>query len=108
MIEKYIFVLTSIVFVYFLKKFNASPSEKIVFFSKYALMLLSAGQYMSIFFYGGKVTGGYDAGDILFFNDTIVDTLQLPGYIQFFALAVALYLCVFCHPNHKKGTSDAG
>lgn len=104
MIEKYIFVLTSIVFVYLLKKFNASPSEKIVFFSKYALMLISAGQYMSIFFYGGKVKGGYGAGDILFFNDTIVDTLQLPGYIQFFALAVGLYLCGFCHPKHRRDT----
>ncbi|OOE43171.1 hypothetical protein BZG06_11575 [Salinivibrio kushneri] len=104
MIEKSIFVLTSIVFVYFLKRFNASPSEKIVFFSKYALMLISAGQYMSIFFYGGKVKRGYGAGDILFFNDTIVDALQLPDYIQFFALAVALYLCVFCHPKHRKDT----
>lgn len=104
MIENYIFVLASIVFVYFLKRFNASPSEKIVFFFKYILMLLSAGQYMSIFFYGGKVKGGYDAGDILFFNDKIVDALQLPGYIQFFALAIALYLCVFCHPKHRKDT----
>ncbi len=83
MIEKSVFVLTSIVFVYFLKKFNSSPSEKIVFFSKYALMLISAGQYMSIFFYGGKVKGGYDAGDILFFNDKIVDAPSYLGIYNF-------------------------
>ncbi|MFM2588158.1 hypothetical protein [Vibrio sp. TBV020] len=101
MIANITFITFSIVWVFFLKKFNNVRSERMIFVFKYLLMAISGAQFFSVFIYGGKTKGGYPAEEILFFQDLLVTQLQLPGYIQFFALAIFLFICFFCHPKHK-------
>ncbi len=101
MIENIAFIILSIIWVFFLRKINTNRSEKLVFVFKYILMIITGYQYYSIFIYGGQTKGGYTAEDILLFQDFLVKTLQLPSYIQFFAFAICLFVCFFCHPKKK-------
>lgn len=103
MIENIAFIILSIIWVIILRTINTNHSEKLVFALKYILMIITGYQYYSIFAYGGPVKGGYTAENILLFQDILVNTLQLPSYIQFFALAIFLFVCFFCHPKHKNG-----
>jgi len=102
MIANFIFIGFSVIWVSLLKKFNNIRSEKVVFYFKYLLMLVTGGQYYSVFIYGGKTKGGYPAEEIFFFQDLLVSQLQLPGDIQFFALTIFIYICFCCHPKHKN------
>ena len=102
MIAETIFVIISILLVSGLKRINQVRSDRYIFAFKYIIMAMVGYQYYSIFIYGGVTKGGYAAEDILFFQDILVSQLQLPGYIQFFALAICLYICLFCHPKHKN------
>ncbi len=101
MIEITIFSILSINLAWFLRKWAIAKSEKWLYIIKYILMFIIGTQYYSIFLYGGPTKGGYTAS-ILFFEDFFVDMLQLPGYVQFVALAFVLYLAFFCHPRLEK------
>lgn len=102
MIEKIAFIILSIIWVIVLRTINSRRSEKLVFALKYILMIVTGYQYYSIFVYGGQIKGGYTAEDILLFQDFLVKRLQLPSDIQFFAFAICLFVCFFCHPKHQK------
>ncbi|HGU9700386.1 TPA: hypothetical protein ACNFL6_003570 [Vibrio cholerae] len=103
MIESIAFIILSIIWIIVLRTINTNRSEKLVFALKYILMIITGYQYYSIFVYGGKIKGGYTAEDIFLFQDFLVKALQLPSYIQFFAFAIFLFVCFFCHPKHKNG-----
>jgi hypothetical protein len=47
------------------------------------------------------VKGGVD-GRIFFFEDFLVESLDLPNSVQFFALAFVIYLAFFCHPKQEQ------
>ena len=102
MIEKIAFIILSIIWVIVLRTINSRRSEKLVFALKYILMIVTGYQYYSIFVYGGQIKGGYTAEDILLFQDFLVKRLQLPSDIQFFAFAICLFVCFFCHPKRQK------
>lgn len=102
MIEQVIFIMVSIFWVLTLRTINATRSEKTLFVLKYILMIITGYQYYSIFIYGGTTQGGYLAQEIFLFEDFLVRTLKLPSYIKFFAFAVFLFVCIFCHPKHKN------
>ena len=102
MIEEIAFIILSIIWVIVLRTINSRRSEKLVFALKYILMIVTGYQYYSIFVYGGQIKGGYTAEDILLFQDFLVKRLQLPSDIQFFAFAICLFVCFFCHPKHQK------
>ncbi len=102
MIENVIFIVFSIGWTVILRTISVNRSEKLVFAFKYILMIITGYQYYSIFIYGGPTKGGYTAEHIPLFQDFLVSKLQLPSYIQFFSLAIFLFVCFFCHPKHKN------
>lgn len=102
MISQVIFIVISVITVVLIRKLSQQRSQGIVFFLKYLIMLTALGQFYSIFFYGGEIKGA--PVSILFFENAIVDSLNLPGNIQFVALPTFLYLAYFCHPKHNHST----
>tara|TARA_Y100001956_G_C4088285_1_gene171719 strand:+ start:504 stop:812 length:309 start_codon:yes stop_codon:yes gene_type:complete len=100
MISQVTFIAVSIITVFVIKKLSQQRSQGVIFFLKYLIMLTAGGQFYSIFLYGGDIKGA--PVSILFFENAIVNSLSLPGNIQFVALPTFLYLAFFCHPKHKK------
>lgn len=101
MINQVAFIAISVITVVLIKKLSKQRSQGIIFVLKYLIMLAAGGQFYSIYLYGGDIKG-YPAS-ILFFENIIVNSLNLPGNIQLVALPVCLYLAFFCHPKHKNG-----
>lgn len=101
MISQVTFIAISVITVVLIRKLSQQRSQGITFFLKYLIMLTAVGQFYSVFLYGSDIKGA--PVSILFFENVIVNNLNLPGNIQFVALPTFLYLAFFCHPKHKNG-----
>lgn len=100
MISQITFIIISVIAAVLIKQLSKRRSKGIIFFLKYSIMLTTMAQFYSIFLYGSDIKGA--PASILFFENVIVNNLNLPGNIQFVALPIFLYLAFFCHPKHKK------
>lgn len=101
MTEHVIFIIVSIIWVIALSAISSTRSGKIIFVFKYILMIITVYQYYSIFIYGGTTKGGYQAEEILLFENLLVRTFQFPSYIQPFSFFIFIFVCFFVIPNKK-------
>lgn len=101
MTEHVIFIIVSIIWVIALRAINSTRSGKVIFVFKYILMIITVYQYYSVFIFGGTTKGGYQAEEILLFENLLVRTFQFPSYIQPFSFFIFIFVCFFCHPKQK-------
>lgn len=101
MIEIILFIAISASLGYSLRVWSKKRSKRCLYIFKHIVLFVVGVQYYSIFSYSMPVKGGVD-GRILFFEDFLVESLDLPNSVQFFALAFVIYLAFFCHPKREQ------
>ena len=101
MIELTLFTVISTILTFSLRVFAKRQTKGIIYFLKWVITMLFSLQFYTIFLFGTKIHNM--PGRVFFFNNEVVEWLQLPNTsIQLLSFVFCLVNVVFCLPKYSN------
>ena len=92
------YVVTSLLFIYFLWRVNRKPSKGIILIGQLILFIVLSGQFWSIFQFGTKTAGV--PSKILLYEDFFIQYLDLPNLgVKWLSCGLFIITLIYCLPK---------